>query len=266
LFNVINYWARNTDNLSLGFVASPAELGFYSRAYSFMMAPVLQVTAGVSRALLPALAHDRRDQVPLRQTYLSGLVMASLAMFPAGLLMAAAAPNIVVVLLGAKWKPMVPMLELLACSVPGQVLQATNGAVYQAVSRNAQLVRRGGVTSALTVAAILAGLPWGPLGVCVAYLLRTYLLLPYTQQVPYKIVNVTWVDIIKHLRGIVPGCLVMVAVTLCLGRALNPGLPTLVCQVALALPAFAFTAWLADRSLLGTVRGWLHRPGVLAEG
>jgi PST family polysaccharide transporter len=258
LFNVINYWARNSDNLSLGFVASPAELGYYSRAYAFMMAPVLQVTAGVSRALLPALARDNRDRVPLRQTYLSGLAMASLAMFPAGLLMAAAAPNIVVVLLGAKWKPMVPMLELLACSVPGQVLQGTNGAVYQAVSRNATLVRRGAVLSALTVAAILAGLPWGPRGVCVAYLARTYLVLPYSQKVPHQIAEVRWLDVIKHLRGIVPGCLVMTVVVVSLGKLLRPGWSALLCQMLFAFPAFAVTAFLADRSLLGTVQGWFH--------
>lgn len=57
-FNIINYWARQADDLLIGKVMGLASLGIYNRAYTLMLLPLTQVTSLLSRVMFPALSQS----------------------------------------------------------------------------------------------------------------------------------------------------------------------------------------------------------------
>ena len=58
-FNLINYFARNTDNLLIGKVMGPAQLGHYDKAYKLMLYPVNNLT---HRCCIPFCLSIRRTR------------------------------------------------------------------------------------------------------------------------------------------------------------------------------------------------------------
>ena len=64
--------------------------------------------------LLPAMARRQRRAARLRAVHRAGIEMLSLAALPASLAIAVCAPEIVAVVLGARWEGAVPVLRILA--------------------------------------------------------------------------------------------------------------------------------------------------------
>jgi O-antigen/teichoic acid export membrane protein len=178
-FNAVNYWSRNLDNLLLGGTVSSADLGEYNRAYNLMLIPVGQMGAVLMRVLYPALARMRDEPARMGRAW-SRAVAAATGSFtlPLTLTMAATAPALVEVLYGPRWTGMVTVLELLSLAAVPQILGAATGGPYRAAGRTGLLFKLGMVSSAITVVAIIAGLPWGTTGVATALLIKSWVCLP----------------------------------------------------------------------------------------
>ena len=59
LFNIVNFLARNADNLMIAKAHGATALGFYDRAYRLMLLPLTQATMPMSRVLTPILSRLR---------------------------------------------------------------------------------------------------------------------------------------------------------------------------------------------------------------
>src|SRR4029077_17468142 len=77
-FSVINYWARNLDNLLIGRVWGAAQLGLYSRAYQLLLLPVNQITVPITAVAMPALSRLVDSPERYRRAYVR--ILAKLAM------------------------------------------------------------------------------------------------------------------------------------------------------------------------------------------
>ncbi|MGD2554934.1 O83 family O-antigen flippase, partial [Escherichia coli] len=56
LFNMVNYFSRNSDGIIIGRFFSSAILGAYSLAYRIMLFPVQSLTSVISRSLYPVIS------------------------------------------------------------------------------------------------------------------------------------------------------------------------------------------------------------------
>lgn len=177
-FNVINYWARNGDNLLIGRFVGAAELGLYNRAYMLMLMPVTQVTGVLGRVLLPVFAAMQDDAVRLRSAVLRVSRASGVLFFPLVLGLAATAHNFVLVAFGPNWRGAIPFVAILAISAAPQILGAMSGLLSQAVGRTRLLSTWGNLSSLSVIGAMLIGLPWGAEGVAIALAARAYVLLP----------------------------------------------------------------------------------------
>ena len=178
-FNVINYWSRNLDNLLLGGTVSSGELGQYSRSYNLMMIPVGQMGGVMMRVLFPALSRMQDEPKRMARAWSRALaaVSGSFAM-PLALTMAATAPAMVKVLYGQKWMGMVPVLEVLSIAAVPQIVGAATGGAYRAAGRTGLLFKVGVASTTLAIVAIIAGLPWGIMGVAITFMLSCWIIVP----------------------------------------------------------------------------------------
>ncbi|MFZ9915227.1 MAG: polysaccharide biosynthesis C-terminal domain-containing protein, partial [Phycisphaerales bacterium] len=87
--------------------------------------------------------------------------------FPAAVFTFAAAPAIVGTLLGAQWSEAAPILRALAPCGLMMSLNAGTAWAYQSLGHTRRQLQWTIVGSGVAIAAIVAGLPWGALGVAI---------------------------------------------------------------------------------------------------
>lgn len=103
----------NISPLIVGRVYTAADLGFYTRADSLAALPggIFQGTLG--RVLYPVLSSIQDDETRLRSAYNKYLRLMTSIVAPSMLLLGACAEPVILLLIGEKWLPSVPYLQLL---------------------------------------------------------------------------------------------------------------------------------------------------------
>src|ERR1035437_893472 len=101
----INYFARNTDNLLVGWRFGAPALGFYKKAYDLFALSATQLVASTTVVAVSALSRVKDDRAQYRRYLLGALtVMAFLGMGLAGDL-TLVGKDLIRVLLGPRWEP-----------------------------------------------------------------------------------------------------------------------------------------------------------------
>lgn len=180
-YRIVNYFARNLDNLLIGRLFGPAALGLYGKAYGLLLLPLRRVTDPFSTVAVPALSRLTDAPARYREFYLRLSSLVCLLTMPLVALLIGASDWVVAVVLGPDWAGVSPLFALLGVSGLVEPLSVTTGWLFVSQGRTAEQLRWGFISTALLVSAIVAGLPWGPAGVAASYgvtglLLRTPLL------------------------------------------------------------------------------------------
>lgn len=168
-FSILNHLARNADNVLIGKVAGAAALGAYGRAYALILAPLQQVTQPLTQVLVPTLSRLQDQPARYRRAYLDGLAVVALVSLPGVAVLAVVGDRLVAVLLGPDWERAGELFVLLAPAGIAHAVTSTCGWLYLSSGATRRMLRWALWTRPLTVAAFVAGLPWGPEGVAVAY-------------------------------------------------------------------------------------------------
>ena len=158
-------FSRSVDQVLIGWLWGPATLGIYERVTRLLMMPVNTINAPIYSAAMPALS--RLSDQPERYRALCTQVVQKLGLLtmPAFALAAVTADWVVEILFGPSWRPAVPLVTLFSLAATGlPVLQAV-GLLYMTHARMAEMLRANLIDSGICVAAILAGLRWGVVGV-----------------------------------------------------------------------------------------------------
>ncbi|MBV8857715.1 MAG: lipopolysaccharide biosynthesis protein [Acidobacteria bacterium] len=175
-FTIVNYFARNLDNLLIGRVWGAVQLGFYAKAYQLLLLPLDQVNEPVTAVAVPALSRLGDDPERYRRAYLRLLEKVAMATMPLMAFMIAASDWIVRVVLGPQWGETARIFMLLGISGLFQPIANTTGWLLISQGRARHLAQWGLIGGSISVAAIVAGLPWGPEGVALSYSLARVLL------------------------------------------------------------------------------------------
>jgi PST family polysaccharide transporter len=161
----ISYATMNVDNIAIGVAFGPTPLGYYSRAYRLMMMPLNQVNAPMTQVALPVLSRVQGES----NVFLSYLLKAQLvACYLTATLFAVAtglSEPLVRVLFGSQWLEVVPIFAVLAVGGIFRAVAQIAYWAYLARGKSGALFRQRMVTGPITIVLILAGLPWGPVGV-----------------------------------------------------------------------------------------------------
>jgi lipopolysaccharide exporter len=224
-FNIINYFARNADNALVGRYLGAGPLGFYALAYRMMLYPVESISQTLGRTLFPAFARMQDDFARLRLAYLRAC--ASIAFFTFPLMMGALilANEVVLVLLGPKWTPVIPVFQILALVGMVQSISTTVGQIYIATGRTDLMLRWGSIFSVLIVVSFLVGLPWGIMGVAVAYAIMIALIVIPVFWAAFRIIDLPLIELWRALWPGLKCTLIMGACVLAMRQALVRTVP-----------------------------------------
>jgi len=178
-FNSLNYWIRNLDKLLIGKFMGSEPLGLYSRAYSLMFQPVMQISGMTSRVMFPAFAEIQHDKERVKRIYFRSVELIALVTFPLMIGVLSTARNLVPLLLGPQWLNIVPLLQVFCVIGLLQSVEATGGWIYTSQGRTDIMFKWGVGSGIVTGLSFVIGMHWGVRGVAWAYLIGGNLLLWY---------------------------------------------------------------------------------------
>lgn len=152
LFSFINYFSRNIDTLIIGKYFSMSQLGYYDKAYRLMQMPLQYITFVIGPVLHPILSDLQSDAQSLAVKAMRLITIMSRISFPIGIVCYFCASPIIDIIFGPNWQPAVPVFQILALSLPLQMILSLSGALFQAAGRTDHMFYTGTINTILTIA------------------------------------------------------------------------------------------------------------------
>jgi O-antigen/teichoic acid export membrane protein len=202
--NVLNFFARNSDNLLIGAWLGSAAVGIYGLAYQFMLAPLMAITWPTSGILLSTLRNEDRHGPRAQAMVESVLSATALVVTPAMLYLTFGLGFPVSALLSERWA-MVPAIVLwLAPAGALQAISSYNGALLMVAGRARAQFAMTVVNTIVIVATFVLALPHGLMAMVRAYAVVISLVsLAYMAM----IVALTGLSLTRLIRALAPALL-----------------------------------------------------------
>ncbi len=134
-FQIVNYFARNVDSLLIGRFLGSQALGYYTLAYKLMMFPIQNFTWVLNKVMFPAFSMIQRELEKVRINYLKMIKTVTLIAFPVMAFLFIAAPDLIVLLYGERWKEAVPLVQIFCFCGMIQAIGSSGGVVYLSQGR-----------------------------------------------------------------------------------------------------------------------------------
>jgi len=160
--------ARSVDRMALGLFYRPHDVGLYQNALVLYENSIVTALAQVHNVGSAALGKLQSNSESLKQKFHSALSMLAFYVMPAAAILSVTAQDIVITLLGERWRETGVLLSIFALRGLFQVVQSSQGWLHLAIGRPDRWKNWGIVTALVQVVAVLAGLPFGPMGVAIA--------------------------------------------------------------------------------------------------
>jgi O-antigen/teichoic acid export membrane protein len=208
------YLNRNADNILVGRFLGAAALGAYQVGYNLMIIPLQQLAGPVQDVLFPAMSRAQDDRPAVAHAWIrANRVIGALAI-PALAGLMVTAPDFVSALLGDKWHSAVPVIQVLAWVGLLQSVQGVNSTVLRALDRTNLLLRYSIIVSTVSLAAFICGLPFGVVGVAVAYAATSTVIEPYYTWLTCRAAEIPLRTFLGALSGVAAAAVVMAATVL----------------------------------------------------
>jgi len=212
--NFIFSLAGGCDNLLIGRFYGPAAVGLYSRAAALVSRPMEQFLLPVNAVFLPTLSRLQSQPARYRATFLRLYeAIALIVFFLSSLLLALALP-VTLVLLGRKWEQASTIFAAFTFMALQLPLSSAANWLLTSQGRGKDIFRVTSINALLTLASFIAGLPFGPLGVAIAFSATGLLVrLPILYYAAGRRGPVTTSDLWTRLLRHLPLWLLMLVVT-----------------------------------------------------
>lgn len=168
-FNLLNYFARNADDVLIGRFWGASQLGLYSRAYQLLLLPIQLAAAPVGTVAVSALSRLTGDPARYRHAYIRMIEPIATITMPAVMWMILTSDWIFVSALGEQWVDASPIFSWLGIAAFTQPIGHSMGWLFVSQGRAKEMWQWGLISSGIIVASIIVGLPWGPVGVAAVY-------------------------------------------------------------------------------------------------
>jgi PST family polysaccharide transporter len=167
--NLVSLMVRNLDQVLIGWYWGATPLGLYDRAYKILLLPINNLNAPLFSVAMPALSRLAGEPDRYRRTYLAMVEKLSMVTMPCAALLVAAPDLMVRLLFGPQWMAATPIVGWLGLAALYQPVTYTCSWLFMTQNRTQEMFRWGMVSSAMTAASIVAGLPFGAEGVAASF-------------------------------------------------------------------------------------------------
>lgn len=127
---------RNIRDLVIGKMFTPADLGFYNRGDQFPKIIITNINSSIQSVLLPSLSTVQDNRPRLKSLARRSIKTSAFLILPIMAGLAAVAEPLTLVVLGEKWLPAVPFIQICCFSYAFWPIHTTNLSAINAVGRS----------------------------------------------------------------------------------------------------------------------------------
>ena len=165
----VNYFARNVDNLLVGWRFGAISLGFYKKAYDLFALSAGQLTSPLTNVAVSALSRFAPRSPEYRRLLLNALsVMAFVGMGLAAIL-TLIGKDLIRLLLGPGWEPAGQIFTYFGPGIGIMIVYYIHGWIHLSIGRADRWFRWGLVEVTVIGLMFLLSLRWGPAGIALAW-------------------------------------------------------------------------------------------------
>jgi O-antigen/teichoic acid export membrane protein len=244
LNNLVVYLAYNLDKVLIGRFWGAEALGVYGRAYQLINLPNETLNATVGRVAFPALSRIQGDPARLRSYFLKGYGLFLSLVIPLTVGCGLFADDIIVVLLGAKWRDAAAIFRPLAPTILAFALTNHFAWLMLATGQAARCLRIALLVTPVLILGYILGLPYGPWGVAVAFSATMVIAIMPVVLAATQGTSITLRDVLQAVCPASISIAIGAAATLAvwpLLRPVQPALARLVAESATLFGVYAIT-------------------------
>jgi len=135
LNNLLIFFNHKLTDLFIGRTTSATEVGYYTLSFEISNLPTSQLVFPISRAVFPGYAKLKDDLPALRDSFVKVTKLIMVIAAPVCLTILGVAEELVPVMLGSKWLPIVPIISLLSLYGLVRCAVQNTGSVYLAIGK-----------------------------------------------------------------------------------------------------------------------------------
>lgn len=199
LNGLIGFIGYQADTMTVAYFLGPSSTGLFNSAKRIGTALNQVTLRPLERVSLPSLVQFSDDFGKLKNAYLRALGVTALGTAPVFLGVALISSDIVDLLLGVNWSGVAPVLSALAISFFGSTIMQYNSAVIL-------VARQPKIQSVFNLIFVIASLglmlisvQYGIIGVAIAVVIRSALMLPIQTQLTLRIMNCSFREVFRAL-------------------------------------------------------------------
>lgn len=246
----VAYLSRRTDDLLIGFVLGPVALGYYAVAARSVLLVTEVALRAAQRTAIPLFSRLQDDPERLRAAYYTAVELCAVVACPIFIGLSAVAPELCLTLFGAKWAPVVPAMQVLGLVGVAMSVSIYLAPVLISVGRPEALLTFSLIETALNLTASAVAVRWGIEAVAIAYVARSYLILPLILYLTARAIGTDTTRVLRSLFAPTAASLVMLAAVWAMRRAV-PSLPvagSLALMVVVGALVYLAALWLFGRA------------------
>lgn len=208
---------NNIQSLIIGRLYNPSIVGYYNNGQQFPGLIVTNVDTSIQSVMFPALSSHQDNKEMVKQMMRRVIMTSSFIMFPATLGLATIAQPLILLLLGAKWLPAVPFLQIACLYYSVWPLQTANLATINALGYSSIFLKIEVIKKVVGIAIIIGSIPFGMYGIAWGMVLTSFIstfinAFPNKRLVSYAYFE-QWKDIAPSLVLSIIACLVSYSIS-----------------------------------------------------
>jgi PST family polysaccharide transporter len=239
----------------------PLRAGYYGRAYHLMSAPAAGFGTVLDSVLFPMMARVQTDEKRLASAYRRGITLIALVVLPASAALVVLAPEMIHVLLGPRWTPVIVPFQILAAGMLFRTSSKLADSLTRATGAVFRRAWRQIVYAALVIGGAWVGQSWGIVGVAWGVLLA--LAVNFVMMVQLSM-SEAGMAVSQVWRAHVPALLITLIsaplvwlLTVALRHVGVAPVVLVVAGLALLLGCFLLLTYVAPRTFLGSDGQWM---------
>jgi PST family polysaccharide transporter len=169
LNGLLAYLAYNFEKVLIGRFWGVDAIGIYGRAYQLINIPTENLNSAVGEVAFSALSRIQDDPTRFKRYFLKGYSLVLGLTLPITVVCAFFADDLILVVLGPKWKDAAPIFRLLAPTIATFAIINPLGWVLNAMGLVTRGLKIALVFTPIMITGLILRLPHGPKGVALAY-------------------------------------------------------------------------------------------------
>lgn len=206
---LVSVIVNNLYSVLIGRYYNAIKLGYFQRAFNFTNIISGILTSVLQGVTYPVMTTIQEDKERLVQMYIKVMGVVALASFPVFVGLAAISEEFVLIFLGEKWRPIIPIVIILSLARLITPMSSLNLNILNARGRSDLYLKTDLRQIPMAIAALFIAVPHGILGVAIAQLITTFISFFINTYYPGKLFGFGAKEQLKKIFPIVIASVIM---------------------------------------------------------